>query len=1258
MARGWPRFLSSMWSIFSYAIISIALILILIRLLLPFMGEYQTEIANWASASLGKKIVITSLAFNWHGVRPVLQLRGVKIALFDESLINANTITLESIDLILDLVASIRELRLVPTELLLIKPQFSIPSSFAANHQPSSFDWLSLWKLGQSRIVVHDAQFCLIFGCLTLNARLNSDGERLQGNVELHLSDQLEESAYLILAAHYKNDWHGEWYLNTRKFALNRLINWLNPKITMNGSAALQIWGTWNQSGLIRVDGSIDKLIFNNQNSQQIVLFIEGFSWIKNLAGWKLDLIMPRRLTAAKSGVIRLIFDGTNQFSLNAINLSLEELSAIASNQGILPPQVINALTTLKPRGQLNNLQLILNTANLAQDNFSVLTLWNNLAIQGDFAELSWQPWRYIPGVSGLTGRITLIDGVANLDLGLKAGKLYFANLFGNQWNIEQLTVTTLIKYEDANWQLQLPKLLIATKDIAVEANGALFIPNTASPRLDLDGRIIRGDASQIATYLPRRIMPPAAVAWLDRSILGGKLNQGTIIFHGQFSDFPFDHGEGIFEVTSHITEGELNYDSDWPSIHALDANLVFRGRAMEILANSGRILNSTLQNTTAQIPNLDQEPPLLKIRGQTFGPLSDIPYLIKNTSLAHKYGQYINTLDAKGETNLTLTLDLYTKPPVKIVNVSGQLNIKEANLNWHDPEIALSAVNGVLGFSKDGVYGQGINTRIFNLPITLDLNTQTIDGRPNTIINVSGKLASSDLQNYLPTNIIKRITGQTIWSARINLPDIPPGGRPVLSINLESDLYGLTVALPAPFNKTAAQKQIFSLETELNDKSYRQLNITYSGLINAILKFDHHNNLIGGEISVGKAIKPFKLADNHDLLKLILDLPEIKLDDWLILVNDLNHNLVQSPPINNFTINGKIANLYIGNHDFHEMEFAITPEKIANFKANEVVGSLHWSHQNLKLALEKLLLTIKDSSDQVAENNLTSFDPRVLPNVQFYCDNLMVKIENQDINLGQLTINTQSNISGVAINEIKLQAPTFVINGHGRWYGDTKNQISTFEVILESDNLGNTLNALNYIGAVEAGNSKIKFNLEWQGSPIDFNVKNLAGNLNLEIAKGRLLQVNPGKTGRIFGLLSLQALPRRLALDFSDVFLKGLTFDQIAGDFQIKQGNAYSDNFKLQGPSAEILINGRTGLINRDYDQTIKITPHIDMRLPLVGALAASTGIGVGLGAAILLGQRLIQPSIDRISQFSYTLTGSWNEPVVEPLNTVNEQQ
>jgi uncharacterized protein YhdP len=192
-------------------------------------------------------------------------------------------------------------------------------------------------------------------------------------------------------------------------------------------------------------------------------------------------------------------------------------------------------------------------------------------------------------------------------------------------------------------------------------------------------------------------------------------------------------------------------------------------------------------------------------------------------------------------------------------------------------------------------------------------------------------------------------------------------------------------------------------------------------------------------------------------------------------------------------------------------------------------------------------------------------------------------------------------------------------------------------------------LAAFGSAGSVSGGETQGTIDANWSGSPAEFALAKLEGNVALQIGKGRLLNVEAG-AGRLFGLLNITGLRRRLTLDFSDVFAKGFAFDSIDGKLKLQDGDAYTDDLVIDGPAARIEVSGRTGLAKRDYDQLVTVIPHAQSTLPLAGAIAG----GPAVGAALLLADKLLGRQMEGLTSFTryqYTVTGGWDEPTFTPV-------
>jgi uncharacterized protein YhdP len=242
---------------------------------------------------------------------------------------------------------------------------------------------------------------------------------------------------------------------------------------------------------------------------------------------------------------------------------------------------------------------------------------------------------------------------------------------------------------------------------------------------------------------------------------------------------------------------------------------------------------------------------------------------------------------------------------------------------------------------------------------------------------------------------------------------------------------------------------------------------------------------------------------------------------------------------------------------------------------------------------------------------------------------------------------------SGVRVTKLATTSPAFTAEGSGQWLLTDFGHQSQLDFTLHSTDVAATLTALAFESSLAATEAQVVASVSWPGPPGPRFKEQLTGDVQIKVGKGQLTSVQPG-AGRMFGLLSVAALPRRLSLDFRDVFEKGLAFDEIHGDFTLDGGNAYTNNLALEGPAADVGIVGRTGLVTRDYDQTAVVYANVGSSLPVAGALAA----GPAVGAALLLFSEIFKKPLKAMSSTHYRITGSWDEPVVERVNAAAGEQ
>ena len=250
----------------------------------------------------------------------------------------------------------------------------------------------------------------------------------------------------------------------------------------------------------------------------------------------------------------------------------------------------------------------------------------------------------------------------------------------------------------------------------------------------------------------------------------------------------------------------------------------------------------------------------------------------------------------------------------------------------------------------------------------------------------------------------------------------------------------------------------------------------------------------------------------------------------------------------------------------------------------------------------------------------------------------------------GAVSLLTAPGQNVLQIKRLNLDVANTHLLATGQWQQAGQGHQTTLNGNLQSDNIGAALKTWRVTGSVLGGRGTTAFALSWPSAAHDFNAKQLNGNFSLAFGKGSIIDIGQSKeaemgVGRILNLLSLQSIPRRLTLDFSDLTQKGFPFDEMKGNFSIQNGNAFTSNAYLHGPIAKVEIKGRIGLGNKDYNLLMMTTPYLTSSLPIAATIVG----GPIVGAATWLGDKVLGGIVNKIATSTYSVKGSWDNPVIE---------
>ena len=683
------------------------------------------------------------------------------------------------------------------------------------------------------------------------------------------------------------------------------------------------------------------------------------------------------------------------------------------------------------------------------------------------------------------------------------------------------------------------------------------------------------------------------------------------------------------------VERGVLDHTAGWPRIEDISARVVFEGRSLDIRASQGRILGATLEETHVRIADLGAGEPVLEIRGRATGPATAGRQFLLDSPLREVAGGAMRQLAPEGSVTVNLMLDLPLGPGAR--RLSGQVRFPGNTIQTQD--IAFSDVTGEITFTDDRWGARALAARLFDRPVRIDVDGG--GGIPSRV-RITGRADRAFLQARM-AEFLPAVADPAWWTILDGETDLevsaeisPAQGTGPDDLTIRSSLEGLAIRAPAPLGKSAGVVRPIEITTRAEAGGrwfrFRYADIARGEIVMSAAPKRQHLERLVVQLGRDQRVPP---AGPRSWVG--GSVSHLALSEWQRFLDGLPVTRPQGPqgrpawPLPLIDI--EVADFEaLGLHLGH---LGIRASRAADawtvaLDGEGARGTLRVPHSPqlpIDARFERLIL-LRDGS----AGPLETLDPSRLPGLVFECRRCVFGTTA----LGRVRLKTQPGPEGLSIYDVAASAKAFDLSAVGIWQGVGGASSSRFDVEVRGPDLGTMLGAFGYTLPLEGGKTDLKVQARWPGSPADFTLGALQGTLEIGVLDGRFLEVNQG-VGRLFGLLSVHALQRRLRLDFSDIFGKGFAFDRIGGAFSITGGDAYTNDLVMEGPSARIGISGRVGLVRRDYDQRVTVTPSIAGTLPL--------------GAAVLLAQQVFSGLPERINKMlerRYRVTGGWDQPVV----------
>ncbi|MBL8265072.1 YhdP family protein [Steroidobacter sp.] len=868
-------------------------------------------------------------------------------------------------------------------------------------------------------------------------------------------------------------------------------------------------------------------------------------------------------------------------------------------------------------------------------------------SVESKIDDLAFSPVLQTPGLSGISGSVQANDQSGQLQLAAKQLTFELPRMFRSVLDAASAEGVISWQRNDTGLVVSTDQLRVTGEDGRAVARMHLSLPRDgSSPVLDL---VAKGEDLKVASthkYLPADKMGPKTLEWFDQALQDGRISTADFQYKGPMRSFPFRKNEGTFLARAQVHDALFDYQPGWQPARELAAEVEFRNQGMKVHATAGTIGNVRLNQATAAIPDLKLSE--ISIDANTGGDLDASLAFLRDSPIGPRLGETFARLGGRG----AMTADVRLELPLKRLDdrkIDVTAHFADATVTMQKVSAPVQSLTGELTVKNTLIASADLKGRWLGGPLAVKIEQQSATAAQ---LEAKGHAESNDLRTMFALPAAVKLSGGTDWHMSMPIASGDSEAARRRNIKIDSNLRGLGIQLPEPLGKASSDERSLQVALEIDDEQI--LTRTAYGDVRGLIRMRQGDG--GWDLDRGgvraDAVAPS--LPGHRGLRIEGTVQRFVLDDWLALRGD---SPAPGTPVKDDAsklsdflqaANVRVNDFQLFGYQFPDVRGVLQSTQSGwrvdvsgdNAAGQVLIPESFTGSQPLRATMDRLVINKVPSQDDAPKAEDSNMDPRNLPNMQVYVASM--QLGNRVV--GAVDLKATRVPQGIRFDNATILAESARADAQGQWLNTVDGQHSTLAATIESKDVAATLKALNYTPFIEAKRGAIKADLAWHGGYDDNILEHASGAIRVEAETGQLVNLQPG-AGRVLGLFSVGALPRRLALDFSDLTEKGLAFDTVRGDFELRDGNAYTSNLLLRGPAAEIGIAGRTGLGTRDYDQTAVVTGNLGASLPVAGALAG----GPVVGAAILLFSQVFKEPLKGITRGYYRITGPWEEPVVE---------
>ena len=823
---------------------------------------------------------------------------------------------------------------------------------------------------------------------------------------------------------------------------------------------------------------------------------------------------------------------------------------------------------------------------------------------------------------------------------------------------------------------------------------------------LELQGSLSRGDGSRVHRYLPL-VLGADVRHYVRDAVVKGQVSDVRFKVRGPVEHLPFtDPAQGDFQVSAKVRNGHFVYvpkslqppgAAPWPALTELTGELVFDRASLDVKGVSSKVAGLPglqLVRGDARIADLANNA-TVEVTTDIKGALSDALGFVNASPVGNMTAQGLAKATAGGTADYRFRLRL----PINDIDkstVEGTVTLPGNDVKFAVDAPLLARLKGVVNVTDSGFSVAGAQASLLGGDIRIDGGTRPAAAAPDNKTSVAfkaqGTLTAEGLRQAKDLGLVSRLAAHASGSAAYTASVLFRRGVPEVMVS--SSLQGMALTLPAPLAKTTEAALPVRFENALLPGSMeagQTLQDQLSVSIGRVAAINYVRDVSGAEprvirggigvgLEAGESVPAPETGVGANI-----NLAQVDLDAWEKILDAATGGGISQAGV--ATPSPASSSAAAATMSYLPTLMAIRAKELkvqgrslnnvvvggsrdglnwrANIDAAELNGYLEFRQPGAQGAgrvyarLSRLSLAASEASEVEA---ILDAQPASIPALDIVVENMELRgkklgrVEVDAVNRGATA--AEDGVREWRLNKFNIILPEAVLTASGNWAaivpsgpraallpGERRRAAINFR--LDIADSGQLLKRFGMDGVIRRGKGKLEGQISWIGSPLSLDYPTLSGQFNVNVESGQFMKADPG-IAKLLGVLSLQSLPRRLTLDFRDVFSQGFAFDFVRGDVAIQQGVAKTNNLQMSGVNAAVLMEGRANIADETQNLKVVVVPEINAGTASLIATVINPAIGLG---SFLAQMFLRRPLMEAATQ-EFQIDGTWSDPKITKID------